>query len=68
MTTYVRSRDGGTVHRTGSCTYSLPPFGVPWHWADGRTVAEIRMQATRLRLSYRWCKRCFPELHRDGAS
>jgi hypothetical protein len=67
-TLYVRSRDGGTVHRMDGCTYSRPPFGIPWNWAEGKTVAALEAEARRYGLQYRWCRRCFPDLHREVAS
>ncbi|USH45554.1 hypothetical protein SEA_PHABULOSO_59 [Gordonia phage Phabuloso] len=47
-TTYSRSIDGKKVHLS-TCRHA--PSGIPWEWAEGRSVDEIQAKAP-------WTKPC----------
>lgn len=57
MTTYVRTGGGRMIHRA-TCTRARHP--VPWRWAEGKTVSQIRAELTTLGLHPRFCVICIP--------
>ncbi len=56
---YVRTNGGRVVH-TPTCRYAhyaaRHHAAIPWHWAAGKTPAEIDRAALAVR--YRWCAVC----------
>lgn len=57
MSTYVRTNGGQTVHLT-KCRWAVNY--VPWLWAEGKSVPEIKMTLTVKGIKVHWCRRCFP--------
>lgn len=60
----IRQRGGDIVHRS-TCRY-VTPNGVPWNWAEGKTLEGILKECCAHGVNLHFCRCCFPELHVRG--
>lgn len=56
-TELVRSLGGNRIHKA-TCRHATYNNAIPWAWAEGREVAQVRMTATRL--GVKSCRTCNP--------
>ena len=59
MTEYVRTQGGRMIHRATCPWIATREIGaIPWNWAQGRTVDQIRQEMRDLGLEARFCRHC----------
>lgn len=55
-TRFVRTRGGSVIHRSDCRTLKTAKTAVPWEWAEGKSIAEIRREA----IWSHQCLTCWP--------